>query len=139
VTITRDDFWTVEDLEALKAPKLNIATVDHLIVRDTLRRESLIPRVPACRAEIKPCHRRPSRKPVEHDVFDVGSMALLTTARMSGVMQPMMTMARMSRLISGEPMDSPEIAQVFGVENLMSPDNIIRASPPEDHEPSTTR
>jgi hypothetical protein len=130
VTITSDDFCTTEDLETLKAPKLNMAAVNHLIVRDTLRRESLIPWLPACRAELKHNYIRPARKPQEQHVLEMGRRPLLTPAKMTAVMQSMITMARMSK----SPMDLPDRAQLFKPEDLMSPENIVCTSPLEEEE-----
>jgi hypothetical protein len=63
VRITDDDFCTAEDLDTLRAPRLNMANVNHLIVRDAFRRESLIPWVPVCRVETAQVNRRPASKP----------------------------------------------------------------------------
>jgi hypothetical protein len=69
-SIANRDFCTPEDISIIMAPKLNMANVNHLIVRDAFRRESLIPWKPPCQVENRPSYERPSRAPVPQAARD---------------------------------------------------------------------
>jgi hypothetical protein len=64
-TLSQADICTAEDLEPLRALRLTLPNVNHLMTRDSCRRESLIPWGPACRVERRPCYARPVEAPAE--------------------------------------------------------------------------
>jgi hypothetical protein len=78
VKVTVDDFCSAEDLEVLRAPKLNMANVNHLIVRDTFRRGSRIPWLPLCQVEVRPVYQRPAEKPVKPEQTQAPARRRLT-------------------------------------------------------------
>jgi hypothetical protein len=75
VQIMDSDFCTEDDVITIQAPKFRMDNIDQLILRDTLRRQSLIPWVPLCRIELCQIDLRPTQKPVR------GASAAPNTAR----------------------------------------------------------
>ena len=63
IPINEDDFCTEEEIAAICAEKLNMAKVNHLIVRNKLRENSVIPYAPMCRVEVNEIYERPTGRP----------------------------------------------------------------------------
>ena len=81
VPVTDDDFCTEEEIAAVCADKLNMANVNHLIVRNKLRENSVIPYAPVCRVEVNEIYERPSTRPCFADEDAPPEVALWSRRR----------------------------------------------------------
>jgi hypothetical protein len=137
VIITHADYCTAEEIEDLRAPKLNMANVNHLIVRDTFRRVSRIPWLPDCRIERHPAYQLPLMRPedtIPIEPIELTQSRVFTREKVRAVLRSVLNMEAMTVSQPSGTTDATELDAVFELDSLPRPD-VDTPEPPVSEAP----